>query len=113
MGQTALDIVNNDGLITGKAANFFAKLGGGADLDLEALGVDLMRAHVRAVDLDKHSIPHYLNAEQAQRYHLPVFEAHNIPTRFYGGNIPFNASADNPIYFIHRSIYCPNCDKPF
>ncbi|WNO08554.1 FG-GAP-like repeat-containing protein [Teredinibacter sp. KSP-S5-2] len=116
MGQTALDIVNDDGLITGKAANFFAKLGGqinGVDVDLEALGVDLMRAHVRAVDLDKHSIPHYLNAEQVQRYHLSVFEDHSIPTRFYGGNIPFNYSADNPIYFVHRAIYCPDCDKAF
>jgi hypothetical protein len=115
MGQTALDIVNNDGVLTGKAANLFASLGGkvnGADVNLEALGVDLMRAHVRATDFDDHSIPHHLNAEQIRRYHWPVFENHNIPTGAYGGTI-FNIPASHWLNAPARAIYCPNCDKPF
>ena len=115
MGQTALDIVNNDGVLTGKAANLFARLGGkvnGADVDLDALGVDLMRAHVVATDFDSHSISHHLNVEQIQRYHRPVFENHNIPMGAHGGTI-FNIPADHWLNAPARTIYCPNCDKPF
>ena len=82
------------------------------DVDLEALGVDLMHAHVIAVDGDTHSVHHYLNAEQIQDYHWPVFKDHGIPTGFYGGtlfNIPAGSIFNSPV----RALYCPTCDKGF
>ena len=115
LGETALNILNDDGILTGQAANFFASLGGqlnGLDVDLDALGVDLMRAHIGAVDNDFHSIPQYLNAQQIQNYHWPVFESHGIPTGYYGGTL-FNIPADHWLNAPARAIYCPNCDKAF
>ena len=99
LAATALEIVNDQG-VNGKMANRFAAWGG--ESDLNGLGIDLMNAHIRAVDNDNLGIPYRLSVAQVDSYHHSVFVARGISTGWYGGTL-----GGLP---IPGAFYCPKCD---
>ena len=98
LADTALAIVQNTGL-NGKTANWLAKIGGATDL--EALGVDLINAHIAATDRDTYGIPYNLGTNQIRDYHHSVFDDHGISPWAYGGKPGLGW------------IYCPACDADY
>ncbi|NNJ72759.1 MAG: RHS repeat-associated core domain-containing protein [Enterobacterales bacterium] len=88
----------------GATANFVTGLEGEA---LNALGVDLMNAHIDAVDFDFNNnigIPGLLSPTQATAYHHEVFEVHGLPTWRFGGTF-LNISPN-----VTRAFWCAGCD---
>lgn len=111
LAPVAISILNDDWvhvggyrLTYGWLANGLTGLSGEA---LNALGVDLMRAHADAVTHDykqKIGIPGLLSPRQAAEYHHEVFRAHNISPMRFGGT---------PLYIspnITRNFWCHGCD---
>ena len=109
IASVALGIVRNNSFVGfkyvgGRLANMFTGLEGDA---LNALGVDIMRAHVGAVDFDfsnKIGIPGLLSPTQAAAYHHDVFSNHGLSSGQFGGTL-FNTSPN-----LMRSIWCTGCD---
>ena len=117
VAETALAIVNDvdfNGPIFkgGWLANFYTGLEGEA---LNALGVDLMNAHIDAVDFDyinKIGIPGLLSPTQAAAYHHDVFPAHGLSPAQFGGTLgvyydDFNLTSSPNLV---RGIWCSGCD---
>ena len=83
IAKVALGIVNNESFVGykyvgGRLANMFTGLEGEA---LNVLGIDLMVAHIGAVDFDlnkKIGIPGLLSPTQAAMYHHEVFSRHGL-----------------------------------
>lgn len=109
IAKVALGIVNNESFVGykyvgGRLANMFTGLEGDA---LNALGVDLMRAHIGAVDFDfnnKIGIPGLLSPTQAAAYHHEVFSTHGLGSWQFGGTL-LNTSPN-----LMRAIWCTGCD---
>ena len=109
IATVALGIVRNNSFVGpkyvgGRLANMFTGLKGEA---LNALGVDLMTAHIDAVDFDfsnKIGIPGLLSPTQAAAYHHEVFTDHQLGTGQFGGTL-FNTSPN-----LMSSIWCAGCD---
>lgn len=116
MGKIGLKAVKNEGgildyLFGGQAINHrlqaFARVYGGGDLDLNAVGIKLMNAHIRAVEDDKKGTWGLLSPGQIASYHHDVFAGYKLPPTAFGGT-PFTgglweASATS-------SIWCRGCD---
>lgn len=109
LAQTALDIVNDKGW--GWVANRNAEFGmwaGDSSANLQQLGVDLMRAHVSAVDFDYSNnigtVPGSLSVGQIRDYHYEVFDNLSISRWAYGGTPgPLGVGWTD-------SVYCSGCD---
>ncbi|MEX1221551.1 MAG: RHS repeat-associated core domain-containing protein, partial [Idiomarina sp.] len=109
IANIALGIVNNESFfghkyVGGRLANMLTGLQGDA---LNALGVDLMRAHIGAVDFDFNNeigIPGLLSPTQAAAYHHEVFSTHGLGKWQFGGTL-FNTSPN-----LMRAIWCTGCD---
>lgn len=71
--------------------------------------VDLMRAHVAAVDADGIGKPHFLSADQIADYHRQVFQRHGLPASTFGGT-PLTGAPFEVIVF--RGIWCGECERP-
>jgi hypothetical protein len=74
---------------------------------LNSLGVDLMNAHIKAVDFDFNNnigIPGLLSPTQATMYHHEVFQSNGLMTGQFGGTL-FNTSPN-----LLRPIWCTGCD---
>lgn len=88
----------------GWLANKFTGLEGKA---LNSLGVDLMNAHMDAVDYDFKNnigIPGLLSPKQAATYHHEVFATHELWLGQFGGTL-LNSSPN-----FMRSMWCTGCD---
>jgi|SRR5690554_560750 len=111
LAPVAISILNDDWvsvsgyrLTYGYMANGLTGLSGEA---LNALGVDLMRAHADAVTHDynqKIGIPGLLSPRQAAEYHHEVFRSHNTSPGRFGGT-PFYILPN-----ITRNFWCLGCD---
>ncbi|MEM9101602.1 MAG: hypothetical protein AAGB12_04710 [Pseudomonadota bacterium] len=109
IASVALGIARNHSFVGfkyvgGRLANMFTGLEGDA---LNALGVDIMRAHIGAVDFDfnnKIGIPGLLSPTQAAAYHHEVFSNHGLSSGQFGGTL-LNTSPN-----LMRSIWCTGCD---
>ena len=116
MGKIGLSAVNNDGgvidyLFGGQAINnrlkAYSKVYGNGDLDLNKVGVKLMNAHVKSVDLDDRGISGLLSPRQIATYHHKVFEKYNLPPTTFGGT-PFTGNLIEAN--ITRNFWCRGCD---
>ena len=107
--EVAIRILNNENFVgykfvSGRLANFFTGLEGE---ELNALGVDLMKAYIAAVDFDfknKIGIAGLLSPSQAAAYHYEVFSAHGLGIGQFGGTL-----LNTPPNFM-RAIWCTGCD---
>ena len=54
-------------------------------VNLNAIGVKLMQAHVSAINTDNLGIPGVLNARQVAKYHHKVFAEYSLPPTTFGG----------------------------
>lgn len=63
----------------------FARVYAGGELDINQVRVDLMRAHLAAVDADVLGTAHLLNPRQIAVYHHQVFSTYSLPTTAFGG----------------------------
>lgn len=70
--------------------------------------VDLMDAHIGAVDSDTSGQPNFLSAGQITDYHHEVFRDHGLPTSTFGGTPFTGTSLDLP---VTRGIWCASCDR--
>lgn len=100
-----------DGLFGGASINSrlqaFARVYTGSELDIEAVRLDLARAHARAVDLDNLNVPGLLNPVQIARYHHVVFANYGLPSTAFGGT-PHTGSLGEANAF--RWVWCRGCD---
>ncbi len=114
IADIAIPILNNQG-INGKAANWLTGLKNDP-VNLQKLGVLLMREHVRAVTLDIEecigNVPGLLAPKQVADYHYQVFKKIGIGSFLLGsdgswlfGGTLFNLPAD-----LYRPIWCKACD---
>ena len=108
LAETALAIVNNS-TFSGQEANQFLQSAivahsptmnwMGVASEMQSIGVDIMRAHVNAID--RFGSP---NTSQIADYHAAVFNAHGLPASTFGGtSILGSASLTN---FITRWAGC-------
>ncbi|WP_233081100.1 FG-GAP-like repeat-containing protein [Rheinheimera soli] len=118
VARTAMAIVNDENFIGpffkgGALANMYTGLEGDA---LNALGVDLMNAHIDAVDFDYNNnigIPGLLSPTQAAAYHHDIFPVHGLSPAQFGGTLGVYwgswhlASSPN----LMRGIWCTGCDN--
>jgi hypothetical protein len=86
----------------------FARVYGGGDLNIDQVRVELMRAHVIAVDADTRGIIGLLNPRQIAAYHHSVFAGHGLPATTFGGT-PFTGALWEAS--ATRSIWCGGCDR--
>lgn len=116
MADIALAAIENEGgvgdyLFGGQAINnrlqAYARVYGGGELDLHEVGVEVMKAHVLAVDQDKIGVIGLLNPRQIAKYHHDVFANYGLPTTAFGGTPMtgglWEASAT-------RWVWCRGCD---
>ena len=103
LAGTALSIVNNSDF-SGQYANFRLRQAiitrsptmnpGAISQEVEQIGVELMQAHVAAVD----SSGANLSAGDIARYHFRIFEAHGLPASTFGGAALTGTEAEAGIY---------------
>ncbi|MDZ4380601.1 MAG: hypothetical protein U0942_04595 [Parvibaculum sp.] len=100
-----------DDLFGGGAVNnrlqSFAIYTTGSALDLDNVRVQVMRAHVAAVDMDVQGIPGLLSPQQIATYHHSVFAGYGLPARAFGGT-PFTGALSEAD--ATRWIWCRGCD---
>ena len=105
----AVDIVENRFLL-GCLANqryMAAWQPGPVGVSLTQAGVDLMVAHVGAVNTDIQGLPGKLGARQIAQYHHVTFDTYGLPRRTFGGT-PVTGllpEADRT-----KFIWCPSCE---
>jgi len=71
--------------------------------------IDLMNAHIAAVDSDNSGVPHSLSANQIADYHHEVFEQHGLAASVFGGT---PATGENWETTVTNAItgWCAQCD---
>ena len=87
----------------------FARVYTGSELDLGAVRVNLVNAHIRATDADSLGVPGLLNPQQIARYHHDVFRDYGLPSTAFGGT-PLTGSLEEADRY--RSVWCQGCDSP-
>ena len=103
----ALDIIDKIGV--GDAANkrlIAYGLWKGLTVNLEEVGIALMRAHVRAVDADKDGVMYLLSPDQVALYHHEVFASFGLPKNTFGGTSSGNLWETS----LTRVGWCLGCD---
>jgi RHS repeat-associated protein len=120
MGKIGLKAIKDGGglgdyLFGGQAINnrlkAYAKVYGGGNINLNEVGVKLMRAHVAWTDGDKLGVKGLLSPRQIATYHHDVFVEYNLPETAFGGT-PMTGSlwestATSRLPFIG---WCWGCD---
>lgn len=110
IARVALGIVNDSLFVKGEWAGGWIgnRMTGLSGEKLNALGVDLMREHVRVVDYDflqnAGNTPALLSANQVTKYHYKVFSAHDLSTRRFGGT-PLGVPPSMTSF-----MWCDGCD---
>lgn len=80
----------------------------GRSADISAVRIDLMRAHVVAVDRDGEGIVGLLSQGQVFDYHAAVFADHGLPPGTFGGT-PFFGYRQEA--YLFRGLWCAQCDR--
>ena len=106
----AIDTIANVRL--GKLANqrltAFSKVYLGRAVDLNQVGIDIMRAHVDALDLDETGIIGLLSSRQVAIYHHAVFSNFGLPATTFGGTPITGTLAETSLTAF---IWCGGCDS--
>jgi len=85
----------------------FARVYLGHELNLDEVRVDLMNAHIEAVDADQSGTWGLLNPQQIAIYHHKVFGGYNLPSTAFGGTPHFGIVAEAD---WTRPFWCGECD---
>src|SRR5437588_3805175 len=64
----------------------FSRVYTGHSIDLDAVRIDLMNAHIGAVDADREGVTGLLSPGQAYDYHRDVFARYGLPSTTFGGS---------------------------
>ncbi|WP_290982862.1 RHS repeat-associated core domain-containing protein [Ferrovibrio sp.] len=88
--------------------NAFSRIYAGKDVNIMQIRVDLMRAHVIAVDSDARGAPGLLSPRQVAEYHHEVFVLHGLPATAFGGT-PFTGRLGEANWT--RAVWCNRCDN--
>jgi len=86
----------------------FSRVYTGSELNLDEVRVQLMDAHVQAVDGDFTGVRGLLSPEQVARYHHDVFRGFGLPSTAFGGT-PFTGAVSEADNF--RILWCRGCDS--
>ena len=86
----------------------FARVYVGSELNIDQVRVDLMRAHVAAVDADTRGVIGLLTPQQVAAYHHSVFDGYGLPSTAFGGT-PFTGALREAR--VTRAIWCRDCDR--
>ncbi|WP_206105697.1 hypothetical protein, partial [Sapientia aquatica] len=101
-----------DSLFGGSSVNdrleAFSRVYAGKSVDIEAIRVDLMNAHIAAVDADRQGVIGLLSPGQVFDYHRDVFARYGLPTTTFGGT-PFTGTRFES--YVTRIFWCSRCDK--
>jgi len=84
----------------------------GAAIDINQIGVDLMKAHRDITKIDTTNIFYLLSASQVSDYHHRVLEIHHLPKHAFGGT-PFgdySKFGDIVENLTGRFFWCTGCD---
>lgn len=114
IASVALPILEDAG-VNGKVANWLTGLRSNPE-KLNALGVDLMIEHAKAVTIDLENcvgnVPGVLSPEQVAQYHHVVFEKHGISSFLLGsdGSWLFGGTLFNLPANLYRPVWCRACD---
>ncbi|NWO06364.1 MAG: hypothetical protein HLX50_11905 [Alteromonadaceae bacterium] len=114
IASVALPILEDSG-VNGRVANWLTGLRSNPE-KLNALGVDLMIEHAKAVTIDIENcignVPGVLSPEQVAEYHHVVFEKHRISSFLLGsdGSWLFGGTLFNLPANLYRPVWCRACD---
>lgn len=100
-----------DSLFGGQSLNdrleAFSRVYTGHSIDLAGIRVDLMNAHIAAVDADREGVIGLLSPGQVYDYHLDVFARYGLPGTAFGGS-PFTGARWEA--YATRIFWCSQCD---
>jgi RHS repeat-associated protein len=86
-------------------------LGGYKPVEMQAIGISLARAYIKAVKVDLYGnygdTPGLLSAKQIYDYHHAVFKTYHISMDYFGGTPVFGQMWELKIM---APVWCPNCD---